>query len=352
MTDPSGALLDSRITFVYDENSYFLVKESGLFEYRAGDILCELFRMDTGPIKDMILQCNHLQKKITKKNAYKIMNEIRRLCPYYYVSPLIHDILVTEISNVITTWMEATTYGLQEDLIKQLNNYSTEEFRKSVFEGSGYTSAGGETILQLLLSAYLYFVHAFDQLKTIFNEFCDLQSSGKSIEESAVVSSFFGELIEMQDIEYRIALTDEKLKPMYICKSLVSLFIFDISNCIKDNTVLVKCQNCGNYFVPFGRSDTKYCHYPLHDRTWLTCHDVGAQNARSHKEKTDTLTRAYRNAYMNLKMASRRHPDDPSYEDKLKRLQELNKVQMNRVNNHEMSEEEYLNWLNDFMKRN
>lgn len=50
MTDPSGALLDSSITFVYDEKCYFLVKESGLFEYRAGDILCELFRMDTGLI--------------------------------------------------------------------------------------------------------------------------------------------------------------------------------------------------------------------------------------------------------------------------------------------------------------
>ena len=106
-----------------------------------------------------------------------------------------------------------------------------------------------------------------------------------------------------------------KLKSVYSCKTLVSLFIFDISNCIKDHVVLVKCQNCGNYFVPVGRSDTKYCHYPLNDRSQRTCHDVGAQNARSHKEKTDALTRAYRNAYMNLKMAARRHPEDPFYED-------------------------------------
>ncbi len=351
MTDLSRALQNSGITFVYDENSYFLVNECGLLEYRAGDILSEFFRMDTELIKDMIMQCKHLHKKFTDKNAFIMMDEIRRLSPYYYVSPLIHDILILFFSNVMTIWMEAVTSGTQEDFVKQVNSCCTNEFRKKVFEGTGYISAGGETMLQLMLSTYLCFIHTFEFLKKIFVEFCEMQSKGKNIDDNLDISSYFDELIETQNIEYQIDWVDGELKPIYSCKSLISLFLFDISNCIKDHTVFVKCQNCGNYFVPLGRSDTKYCHYPLNDRTLITCHDVGAQNARSYKEKTDAVTRAYRNAYMNLKMAARRHPDEPSYEDKLNKLQTLNKAQMNRIHSNEISEEEYINWLNDFMKR-
>lgn len=335
----------SGVTLIYNKNTYYLPLKDELREYRTGEILCELFRMDPSLIKEIVMQCDFLDDKFSIKSAFAAMQDFKGFSKIYYPSPIIQQILFCEFSNVITIWMDAVTYEVKEDFVNQFNSYGTEEFRKSVFDGTGYTSPGGETMLQLMLSAYLYFVHSFEFLKKTFIEFCEIRASGRDIEDNPVISAFFDELIEMQRIDYRIVRIDGQLMPTYSCNSLVSLFIFDISNCIKDHTILVKCQNCGNFFVPAGRSDAKYCQYPLTRSSVITCRDVGAKNTRSRKEKNDVLTRAYRNTYLSLKMALRRHPDDPEYQKRLTYLQRENKNMLGMIKYGSITEEDYLKWL-------
>lgn len=108
---------------------------------------------------------------------------------------------------------------------------------------------------------------------------------------------------------------------------------------------IVKCKNCGNYFVSKGRSDMVYCSYPLMGHKDKTCRNVGAQITRANKEKSDDITREYRKIYVRYKMAISRHPDDVELVEKFERLTNEFKQRRKDVVNGESTNEKLLKWL-------
>src|SRR5699024_11356250 len=75
-----------------------------------------------------------------------------------------------------------------------------------------------------------------------------------------------------------------------------------VQTCALPISKFVKCKNCGNYFVPVGRSDSVYCGYPSPQDKTKECREVGANATRAKKMKNDVLTQEYRRLYMRLKM--------------------------------------------------
>lgn len=121
----------------------------------------------------------------------------------------------------------------------------------------------------------------------------------------------YGNLMDMQHIEYRVISTAEKgLESFFTIKTSLSLLLFEMANAQKIDVSFIKCENCKNIFVPEGRCDAIYCSYPSPQNEQKSCKEVGAQIARANKEKTDIVTGAYRKMYMRYKMATQRHPHD------------------------------------------
>ena len=114
------------------------------------------------------------------------------------------------------------------------------------------------------------------------------------------------------------------------------------------NTKFVKCKNCGNYFVPVGRSDSVYCGYPSPQDETKECRDVGANATRVKKMKNDVLTKEYRRLYMRLKMALKRHPDDVALRERLMELTEGMKIRKRQKEEGTISADGILEWLISF----
>ena len=113
-------------------------------------------------------------------------------------------------------------------------------------------------------------------------------------------------------------------------------------------TKFVKCKNCGNYFVPVGRSDSVYCGYPAPQDKTKECRDVGANATRARKVKNDVLTQEYRRLYMRLKMAIKRHPDDTQLQELFSELTDGMKEKRSQLQKKLISTDGILEWLSAF----
>lgn len=162
------------------------------------------------------------------------------------------------------------------------------------------------------------------------------------------IYNYFGEEINAQSIDYKIILIENELTPVYTINSALSLLLFDFAQVYKNDIAFVKCKNCGKYFVPAGRSDAKYCSFPLDEDPSKTCRDVGAINTRAEKEKNDVATKEYRRAYMRLNMKLKRHPDSEIYQSQMKKLSTEGKRIREKFEKGEITEDEYIEWLNRF----
>ena len=164
--------------------------------------------------------------------------------------------------------------------------------------------------------------------------------------------NFFGDYTEMQHIDYRLALIEGKFAEIFTIKSSLSLILFETAHVMDSETAIIKCKNCGQYFVPTGRSDSIYCSYPSPQDSEKTCKDIGAQVSRSNKEKTDVTTKEYRKVYMRYKMLMRRHPEEESYEEQFNRLTSGVKEWRNKLAHGMATTEEFLAWLTEFSENN
>lgn len=75
---------------------------------------------------------------------------------------------------------------------------------------------------------------------------------------------------------------------------------------------------------------------------------VGAQNARAEKEKNDVVTKSYRKVYMRYMVHMSRHPEDDEKRKKLDQLTEEVKVKRKELQEGNINEEQFLEWLNQF----
>ena len=88
--------------------------------------------------------------------------------------------------------------------------------------------------------------------------------SGEEFEEDQVMAfwGLYAENTDFQHIDFRIMFFDNAFHSIYTVKSSMSLILFEAAHAMDAKIKFVKCKNCGNYFVPIGRSDSVYCGYP------------------------------------------------------------------------------------------
>lgn len=175
-------------------------------------------------------------------------------------------------------------------------------------------------------------------------------ASGEEYEEDQVMAfwGLYATNTDFQHIDFHIMFYDNAFHSIYTIKSSMSLILFEAAHAMDANTKFVKCKNCGNYFVPVGRSDSVYCGYPAPQDETKECRDVGANATRARKMKNDVLTQEYRRLYMRLKMAIKRHPDDTALQERFQELTEGMKVRKEQKEEGAISVDDILEWLTSF----
>lgn len=199
-----------------------------------------------------------------------------------------------------------------------------------------------------ILKMYILISMLLQSVMRTYDKYGTFKPNGVDTKANDHIYEFFEGEIGAQDINYKIIFLEGELQSVYTINSAMSLLLFDFAHVWKNDTAFVKCKNCGKYFVPAGRSDSKYCPYPLTDDSEKTCRDVGAQNTRADKEKNDTTTKEYRRVYMKLNMTAKRHPEDEAAQEKLQRIKLEVKAMRNRLVHGEISTEDFLQWLSQF----
>ncbi len=348
ITEDKGLNIDFGLNTIFDGTKYRLVMAQSTDEYPVGGLICEYMRLSPMDIKDVIMSCSGLDKEGTTDNYLDTFLEFHEKINATFPA-VISTMIALEFMSSSEDWFKAVRENRVEEYMGLINSSWT-SVHDFIYGDTGVAGPGGDTVLQIMLTCYSLFADRYIYTKYLFNNLMESdevndEPHNKSID---VFSEMFGNHMDMQHIDYRLILTDKGFESLYTIKSSFSLLIFDMAHCINQEVRVVKCKNCGHYFVPEGRSDAVYCSYPLRDNKEKTCREVGAQVTRANKEKEDIATREYRKVYMRYKMATNRHPEDSDVAGKFQRLKGEIRSWRNRMSHGLATTEEFLEWLNTF----
>lgn len=139
-----------------------------------------------------------------------------------------------------------------------------------------------------------------------------------------------------------------KLKPIYdyTFDSFEELFKYLLMYMIENNIHLKKCSNCGKYFYPEKRADSKYCDNISPQDNALTCKQYGTKKLWYEKSKHNEATKLYRNIYSVKQMRFKRNPSISRYKIELEDFKEQSKQWKADIKRGLKSEADFIKWLN------
>lgn len=313
-------------------------------EYPIGGMIAEYARLHPAVLKDVILEYPNIDKEATEEY----------LGPFF---PWFIDRLEEQFGTITAVMVTTEMLDLAAEIMKMTDEEKQEWFGRGqkqedtifdyIFKDSGYDCPGMDSVKQMLLTCYLWYTGSFIAFK---HSFMILASDGGEYDEKQVDAflSFFGDNMNMQHIDFQIAIYEGQFHSLYTLKTSMSLLAFEAAHCMDSHARFVKCANCNEYFVNEGRSDAIYCNNPSPQNPEKTCREIGAQVTRANKEKNDVATKEYRKVYMKYKMITIRHPEDREGKKTFDRLVEEVKDWRKNMANGTVTTDEFLEWLSKF----
>lgn len=172
-----------------------------------------------------------------------------------------------------------------------------------------------------------------NKIKLCFNNFGDFNQFSITKEEDA------------QEIA-KFVRDNETLPYNYLCENIIPSFFIELFELTSiENIEIKKCKNCGKFFVPEKRSDELYCNNIFENDK--TCKEVGPFKVKQKLMEENNDLKVYRNVYQKLLLRTRRNPDNTQYETEFIAFKKKNAELKEQINNEELSQEEYINWLNE-----
>lgn len=118
-----------------------------------------------------------------------------------------------------------------------------------------------------------------------------------------------------------------------------------------------KCANCGNYFIPENKSDTKYCDRKSPQYPHLSCKEAAKYIKQLEREKGNSTEKLRKSIYNTLRnrLDGKKALEDDTYYEKCKGDLEnfiANAAQWKAdIELGKKTEKQYISWLNSFKKR-
>lgn len=337
--------MDIGLNVEFDGKKNIVMNDEVIKEYPIGGMICEYARLRPTEIKPLILENPYFQDTDLKENGGHALMSLYEACLAKF-GMITAVMILTDFSNFMADFNRADEEELK-GLIDPLNEDKDDNQIKSfILEESGYDEFGTSTIGQSMLSAYAAYADCYVAFRHSFN----MLASGEEYEEDQVMAfwGLYASNMDFQHIDFHIMFFEDAFHSIYTIKSSMSLILFEAAHALDVQTKFVKCKNCGNYFVPVGRSDSVYCGYPSPQDETKECREVGANATRAKKMKNDVLTQKYRRLYMRLKMGIKRHPDDEALKAHLSELTEGMKERKKQKEDGTLSVDSILEWLTSF----
>lgn len=131
----------------------------------------------------------------------------------------------------------------------------------------------------------------------------------------------------------------------YEINNFEDFIVASLSELFKNHRVIMKCENCGKYFLPL-RNDAKYCSNPSPQDYTKTCKKIMPElnyNDSLIKDKNKLL---HRKILKNLNKNVHREEFD-YYKKKTNKYKDEFKLKKDQLNNNEITQEDFSNWLQE-----
>ncbi len=337
--------MDIGLNVDFDGKKNIVIEGDIIKEYPIGGMACEYARLRSTEIKPLIMENPYFHDTDLNGNGSHALMSLYEVCLAKF-GVVTAVMIVTDFSAFIADFIQENEEELQGPIALMNGDKETSQVKSFILEKTGFDEFGIGTIGQTLLSAYAAYADSYVAFKHSFN----MLVSGEEYEEDQVMAfwGLYATNTDFQHIDFHIMFFDDSFHSIYTIKSSISLILFEAAHAMDADTKFVECKNCGNYFVPVGRSDSVYCGYPAPQDETKACRDVGANATRVKKMKNDILTKEYRRLYMRLKMAVKRHPDDIVLRERLTELTEGMKVRKKQKEDGTVSADGILEWLTSF----
>lgn len=338
-------MMDVGMTVEFDGKKNVVMEGEIIKEYPICGLICEYARLHPTDLKQIILDNPYFQDSDLKENGgaalmhfYQVMQE--------KLGVVAASMVITDFSNLMADYNLADEETLKEFLDDANKDKDTDQVKVFILKDTGFVEFGISTIGQAMLTAYASYAYMYVAFRHTFN----MVVTGDEYDEKQVMAfwGLYGDESDYQHIDYRLMFYDNAFHSLYTVKSSLSLILFEAAHAMDAGTKFVKCKNCGNYFVPIGRSDSVYCGYPSPQDETKSCRDVGANATRARKMKNDIMTQEYRRLYMRLKMGTKRHPENKDLQERFIALTEGMKVRRKQKEAGSLSTDEILEWLSSF----
>ncbi len=354
-------MYENGMTVNFDGEKNTILCNGIVKDYPIGGMICEYSRLHPTELKKIF---DSYPRKNDPRNSDNLFNGLvwlrDKLIEEY--DPVIALMCLTECSSIIFDLVKASPEELKQFLDEANKDEKTKNIRPYILKDTGYDKFQVDTMGGVFSYCYyeasmqfVLFMHAFNALMKYSSEGNeeDLESKKKNEEVVDALLSFYGaDELQMQHIDFKIAVIEGKFCSLYTIGSSLSLLLFELAHVLDKEVKIEKCKNCGHYFVINGRSDSKYCDYPSPQNSNKTCKAIGAQIAMAEKLKNDEATHLYRKIYMRNKMLQKRHPDDQQYPAILHKLISEAKMWRKRLKQNSELYPDYLKWIKQFDREN
>ncbi len=345
--EKQGILPSYNLFLEYDGKEYVVLRSKAPV-YMLGEIVCELERAtdDFSWLIKIIMGCKNSNAPASYENILQALTEIDDTIDYAFGAAsgaVLMNVLASRTQMMLTCLELPDQYDVK-------SNFKVKESSvKKILGKGGFNSLGAENVAHALLSGLVLSVDMVSQFRELTRLVMDiLTEADLENRDTAKIKHILydnGDLIAAQQIDYRIMNIEEKLTSVYGIKDIMSVLMFELANCINNNVLIKKCNNCGYHFPIHGRPDVIYCSFKAPNGDGKTCKEIGAQVKRANKEKNDALTSEYRKIYLRKKMQVRRHPGEEKYQVMLSEFLDEGKKWQDAIGDGVKSEEEYLLWL-------
>lgn len=223
--------------------------------------------------------------------------------------------------------------GILKHVVKNENNYNNEKLliNKTKLYLNSNTSIQSKTQYDVFKIACQY--GYFKQISSI--DYYDITS--KSFKVSNI-----------EDIkkinEYCI---NNKIKKIskYEINSFEDFIVASLSELFKSCRTIMKCENCGKYFLPL-RNDAKYCNNPSPQDPSKTCKKIMPELNYNESLNNDDDKKLHRKISKNLNKNANREEFD-YYKKKAKKFK-LESLEMKRkLKSGDITKEEYSRWIQE-----
>lgn len=333
------------LTVEFDGKKNVLLADGQVTEFPIGGMACEYARLHPTDIKQFILDMPSYGEPFSPDAVAEALMQMYEAMTKS-LGQLTGIMVTTDFANLLTDYTQATEAERSDLIAKNNEGLAEDSVKQFILKDTGFDGFGITTVGHAFLSAYSSYAYSFVGFRHMF----DILMSDDSLTDENIQGfySMFDITDNIQHFDFNIFAYGGAFHSVYTIKSSVSLMVFEAAHMIDTDAKVVKCKNCGNYFVPVGRADRVYCSYPSPQDKDKACRDIGAQNTLIRKRKNDTIASEYRRLYMRLTMQQKRHPQDEKVKVRLAELTDTMQNLRKQRDDGEISSDKILEWLDHF----